>query len=159
MPNTNELENVVNTMKSLLEAVQKLQNSEMAGILQGLTAASNNISGSNCNESCCEENSSPTCLSKFKTLFKFDAPGFTSESLKVTLQNTGDHDRVIIDAANKYRGPIHHVVDLDFFVDRETFSTQLRYGVLKVSGKKYVNITPEIVHRLESIEVRPEMKS
>ncbi len=101
----------------------------------------------------------PTCgcaapqvgYNKFRTLLKVDAPGFTNESLSAVLHSEGGRDVIVVHACNKFR-EMHEICQLKvrdgMRVDRATVQAQLRYGVLKVTGRTYLSNTPLSVMNL-----------
>ena len=88
--------------------------------------------------------SGPVEFNKMRTIVKVDCPGFTNESLTVTVKSKASHDVLVINGANEFRQKHEEVIVCPegMRLDRATAKAQLRLGVLKVTGRTYKRATP-----------------
>lgn len=133
MPNTNTA--LINSIKNLLDAAVQNNIAGAATLAAALETAIAADTAPAASTPCCRSSAK---FNKACTLHKsYCTAGFTNKTLKVFVRSKSDHDEIVIKGANDFRAPICEVVEFRNRLDRSSLKAQLRYGVLKISGRTY----------------------
>lgn len=141
---------IANVLRSVVGDSNNLEDI-LAGLTQQLVTPNNTVvaggiiaSNSTTNVERRTATDSRVSFNKMRKLLKHDYPGFSDDSLRVTLHSENNCDVLIVEAQNEFRGPVRHryVIADGFRVDRNSISAKLKLGVLSVMGRTYKSSTP-----------------
>ena len=143
------LENIATALRNSIASLAEANGHTTEALLAAI-AAHNNIERATESERSSARRSSSRCCSapvefnKLRTIVKVDCPGFTNESLTVTVKSNASHDILVINGSNEFRQKYEEVIVCPegMRLDRATAGAQLRLGVLKVTGRTYKRSTP-----------------